>query len=297
MKPVDVAELIALAALWGASFLFTRIAVPAFGPYALAEIRVAIAALILLPLAAWSGSLPALRQHPGRFLLLGAVNTAFPFALFAYAALTITAGMASIVNAAAPMFAAAIAWIWLRDRLTVSQSLGLLIGLIGVIWLAGGWPDFGPHGSGWALAAALLATLSYGYSANVAKRYFSGVPPTAVAAGSQAAAALWLAPFALMFWPSQAIANRDWWAVVALGVLCTGVAYLLYFRLLARIGPARAITVTFLIPVFAMIWGGLVLSEAVTASMAVGCLLILAGTALATGLLSFNRRAAAPPAS
>lgn len=291
MKARDVADLVLLAALWGSSFLFMRIAVPTFGPLALAEVRVAIAAAMLLPLAAWSGDLAPLRSHAGRFVLLGAVNTALPFALFAYAALTISAAMASIVNAAAPIFAAVIAWFWLSDRLMSTQWLGLAVGLAGVIWLAGGWPDFGPHGDGQALAAALAGTVMYGLSANVVKRHFADVRPLAVAAGSQSAAALLLAPFALASWPSGPIPRGHWWAALALGVLCTGVAYLLYFRLIARIGAARTLTVTFLIPMFAMLWGATFLAEAITLPLLAGCALILAGTALATGVVKLPRRA------
>jgi drug/metabolite transporter (DMT)-like permease len=289
MRRRDLSDLVLLAALWGASFLFTRIAAPAFGPLALAELRVAIAAGILVPLLAWRAGLADLHAHRARFLLLGAVNTAIPFSLFAYAALSITAGLASILNATAPLFTALVAWLWLRERLTPAQWLGMGIGMAGVAWLSMSKAPFGAGGHGWAIAAALLATLSYGVSASVAKRCFSGVRPLAVAAGSQTAAALLLLPFALAFRPAGAIRASDWAAAVALGVLCTGIAYILYFRLIARVGPAQAMTVTFLIPAFAMLWGALILGEAVTMTMLAGCAVILAGTALATGLVRIPR--------
>jgi drug/metabolite transporter (DMT)-like permease len=288
MKRRDLTDLVLLAALWGASFLFTRMAAPAFGAFALAEIRVAVAATMLVPLLALRGGLADLRGRPGHFALLGAVNTALPFTLFAWAALSITAGLASILNATAPLFAALVAWIWLRDRLTALQWTGMMIGFGGVLWLAMSKASFSAGGSGWAIVAALGATLSYGISASVAKRFFGGVRPLAVAAGSQTAATLWLLPFALTAWPAMAPAPRDWAAAIALGVLCTGFAYILYFRLIARVGPAMAMTVTFLIPAFAMLWGGLFLGEQVTPAMLVGCAVILGGTALATGLLRFR---------
>lgn len=285
MKQRDVFDLVLLAALWGASFLFTRMAVPAFGALALAELRVAVAAALLLPLLALRGDFSALRERPARFAVLGAFNTAIPFALFAWAVLSITAGMAAILNATAPLFTALVAWVWLRERLNPVQWIGMAIGFAGVLWLTGARVGFAGGSSLLALVAALTATFSYGISASVAKRYFSGVRPLAVAAGSQTAAAALLLPFALATLPETMPSPRDWAAAIALGVLCTGIAYILYFRLIARVGPATAMTVTFLIPAFAMLWGGLFLSETVSAAMLAGCAVILAGTALASGWL------------
>lgn len=291
MRRRDLIDLVLLAAIWGASFLFTRIAAPAFGPFALAEVRVAIAAAMLVPLLAWRADLTELRRHAPLFLLQGAVNTAIPFALFAYAALTITAGLASILNATAPLFTALVAWLWLRERLTPLQWLGMAIGIAGVVWLSADKAQFAVGGSAWAIGAGVLASVSYGLSANVVKRYFTGVRPLAVAAGSQSAAAILLLPFAVAYWPAGALRVFDWGAAIALGVLCTGLAYILYFRLIARVGPATAMTVTFLIPAFAMLWGGLFLGEAVTGAMLAGCAVILAGTALATGMIRARRSA------
>ena len=285
MRRRDLIDLVLLAALWGASFLFTRIAVPAFGPLALAELRVAIAAVMLVLLLAWRADLSELRRHARRFLLLGAVNTAIPFSLFAYAALTITAGLASILNATAPLFTALVASVWLRERLTPLQWLGMAIGIAGVAGLSAeqGRVRGRRQRAGDRCGRARVAVVRV--SANVVKRYFTGVRPLSVAAGSQAAAALLLLPFAIAFWPDAPIRAVDWGAGIALGVLCTGLAYILYFRLIARVGPASAMTVTFLIPAFAMLWGALILGEDVTGAMLAGCAVILAGTALATGIV------------
>ncbi len=296
MKRRDLIDLVLLAALWGGSFLFTRMAAPAFGPFALAELRVAVAAVMLLGLLAWRGDFSELRARPARFVLLGAVNTALPFTLFAWAALSITAGMAAIINATAPLFAAGVAWVWLRDRLTALQWIGMAIGFAGVLWLSGFRTGFGNGMADWAIVAGLAATLSYGVAANVAKRYFHGVRPLSVAAGSQTAAALLLLPFAAVAWPDEWPSAHDWAAVLALGVLCTGTAYVLYFRLIARVGPATAVSVTFLIPAFAMLWGGLFLGEHVTVTMLIGCAVILGGTALATGLVRAPRSGVSQPA-
>lgn len=181
MKIRDLVDFILLAALWGASFLFMRIAAPAFGPLAVAEIRTAIAALILFSLLAWRGGTEELAPNALRFLALGAVNSAIPFVLFAYATTSIASGLAAILNATVPLFAALVAWLWLRDRLTVMQWLGLLIGFAGVLGLSAGSASFKAGGGGWAIIAALVASLSYGISGNVAKRYCAHVRPLAMA--------------------------------------------------------------------------------------------------------------------
>jgi drug/metabolite transporter (DMT)-like permease len=285
MKLHDLFDFTLLAALWGASFLFTRIAAPAFGPIAIADLRTAIAALVLLSLLAWRGGVAELAPNALRLLLLGAFNSAIPFTLFAYAALSITAGLASILNATVPLFAALVAWLWLRDKLTSMQWVGLVIGFGGVLWLSADSASFKPGGDGWAIAAGLVASLSYGISGNLAKRYFAHVRPLAVATGSQIAAAALLLPFTFFYFPAVMPSVLDWFALIALGVFCTGIAYALYFRLIARIGPAKTMAVTFLIPAFAILWGVLFLSESVTWVMLGGCAVILMGTALATQMI------------
>ncbi|MES2099486.1 MAG: DMT family transporter [Pseudomonadota bacterium] len=285
MKNSDLAELLGLAALWGASFLFVRMGAAEFGPVALAAMRVIGAALFLMPLLALRGELGVLRCHWRAIFVVGITNSALPFLLFAYAALSITAGLSAIFNAASPLFGALIAWLWLRDKLTPARIAGLVIGFAGVLWLAWDAASFRPGGSGWATLACIAATLFYGFSASLTKKHLSGVPPLAVAAGSQLAAALVLALPAALWWPSVAPSGQAWLTTVLLAVLCTGVAYLLYFRLIAHIGPANAIAVTFLIPVFAVLWGWMLLDERIDVSMLAGCTVILLGTGLATGLL------------
>lgn len=278
-----------LAALWGASFLFMRIAAPAFGPVALIELRVGLAAAVLLPILAWQGRAGLLGRHFLPLLFVGVTNSALPFVLYAWATLSVTGGFASVVNATSPLFAALVAWVWLKDRLSVASMVGLLIGLLGVVILVWGKASFRPGGSGWAVAACLGATLNYGVAANFTKRYLTGVNPMVVATGSQLYAAILLAPFALWLWPQQMPGTDEWLAVVFLAVACTGVAYVLYFRLIANVGPARAIAVTFLIPVFGMLWGAIFLGEVVTGNMVAGCAVILLGTGLAIGGLKVPR--------
>jgi len=285
LKSRDASELLILAALWGASFLFMRVAAPVFGPVALIELRVGLAAALLLPVLAWHGQLGVLRRRGAALLFVGLTNSALPFVLYAWAALSVTAGFASIVNATSPLFAALVAWLWLKDRLSPAALTGLLVGLLGVVVLVWGRASFHAGGSGWAVLACLGATLNYGVAANFTKRHLAGVEPMAIATGSQLYAALLLAPAAVWLWPSGNPGSEAWSAVVLLAVGCTGIAYILYFRLIANVGPARAIAVTFLIPVFGMLWGALFLGEAITPNMLGGCAVILMGTGLATGVL------------
>ena len=285
MKRRDIFDLLLLGALWGASFLFQRVAAPAFGALPLAAVRIAVAALILLPLLAWRGGLADITRRPGAFLMLGAVNTAIPFALFAWAVLTITAGVAAILNATAPMFGALVAWAWLRERPAALQALGLVIGFGGVLWLVSARAGLDVEGARAPIMAGLAACLCYGIAANYARRSFANVSPLAMATCSQLGATLLLAPLAAWAWPAVTPGARDWVAALILGVFCTGIAYLLFFRLLTRVGVVRAMTVTFLVPAFAMLWGALFLDERVTLTMLAGCAVILLGTALASGLL------------
>ncbi|MGA0612709.1 DMT family transporter [Caldimonas sp. KR1-144] len=299
MKPRDLCELLLLAALWGASFLFMRLGAGEFGPVALAAVRVGLASLALLPLALAAGQGTALRQHWRAIAVVGISNSALPFLAYSFAALSITAGLASVFNATTPLWGALIAWLWLRDRLTPWRVVGLVIGFAGVLWLAWDKASFKPGAqqTGWAVLACLGATLLYGWSASFTKRRLTGVPPLAVATGSQCAAAVALLPLALLAWPAQPISSTAWIAAVLLALLSTALAYLLYFRLIAHVGPANAIAVTFLIPVFAVLWGGIFLHEAVSTVMLAGCAVILLGTSLATGFWSPSSRTANAPST
>lgn len=290
MNARQFAELMLLGALWGASFLFMRVAVPEFGPLALVGVRVAIAAAVLLPLLAWRGQFGALRAHVRSIGSVGIVNSALPFLLFNIAALVLTAGLMSIFNATSPMWALFVAWLWLGEKPTPARVAGLALGLVGVAGLSWGKADFRPGAAGISpalgIAACLVATLLYGIAANLAKRHLAGVPPLAVATGSQSAAALVLLLPSMWAWPATPPSAAAWASAIVLGVACTGLAYLLYFRLIAQTGATSAISVTLVIPAFAMLWGALFLGEMPTPPMLAGCAAILAGTALSSGLVA-----------
>ena len=286
MKPRDLIDLVSLASLWGASFLFMRIAAPAFGPVPLIELRVAIAALVLAPLLAASGDITPLIRHWRPLFVLGLLNTALPFCLFAFSTLHLTGGLAAILNSTSPLWGALIAWAWLGQRPSASGGVGLLLGFAGVALLARDKLGAGAQEPLLAIGAALLGAFLYGVAAGYSRRTLADTEPLAIATGSQIAAAIMLLPAAVVLWPQDGVSASAWWAAIFMGVASTALAYFLYFRLIASVGPAKAITVTYLIPMFAMLWGALFIDEAVTATMVTGCAVILAGTALATGVIA-----------
>ncbi len=270
----DLIDFVVLTAIWGASFLFMQMAVPELGVMPTAALRVAIAALFLLPLVARRGLMGHLRLHWRATFLVGVFNSGIPFALYAFAVQQLDTGLTSILNATTPMFGAVVAWIWLRDRPTGSRAAGLVIGFVGVALLAGGGAGIRASAdarlAGWSVAACLAACLCYGIAASFTKRHLGGIPSLVTATGSQIGATLALALPAWWDRPAQIPGLQAWGAIAVLGVACSGVAYVLYFRLIERSGPARALAVTFVIPVAAMSYGVIFLSEALTAWM-VGC--------------------------
>lgn len=301
MSPTLIAEFVLLAALWGASFLFMHLGAAEFGALPTAGLRVGFGALFLLPVFLLRGVWSQFRRRAGAILFVGLLNSALPFALYSFAVLHIATGLSAILNATVPLSGALVAWLWLKDRPDGLRALGLLIGFVGVALLVLGKSGVGPAiapaagATGLtllAMGACLLATLCYGLAASYTKRHLSGVHPMATAAGSQIGASLALAVPTLAFWPTHAVSATAWWAVLALGLLCTAVAYVLFFRIIETAGPAKALTVTFLVPVFALLYGVVFLSESITGwTLACGAVILL-GTALSTGLLRWPVRKA-----
>jgi drug/metabolite transporter (DMT)-like permease len=300
MKVHDWGELLLLAAIWGASFLLMRLAAPAFGPFALVEVRVALAGLLLLPLVVLRRAAPgkswgagSLRARLAVLALVGLFNSALPFVLFSYASLSLAAGYSALLNATTPLWTAVIGRVVLREPVRPLQWCGLLLGAAGVAVLVWGKLDLRPGASGWAILACLAAPASYGIGAHLIRRRAAWVPPLALTSGSQLAAAVLVAPFAAATWPAIQPGPTQWAVAITLAVACTGFAYLLYFRLIGRLGATKAASVTFLIPLFAALWGGALLDEQIGPRMLVGGAIVLAGTALTLGRA---RAAAKPPA-
>lgn len=293
MRRADVVSMVSVAAMWGASYLFIRVGAPEFGAAAMGGVRAAAAAVLLLPLLLWRGQLSALRKHWRAISFVGVTNAALPFLLFNFAALTIPAGLSSILSATTPLFAALIGAIWLGERLTWGRMAGLALGFGGVVLLVVGKLHFLPHQdmlrTALASLACLTATLLYGISGNFSKRYLAEAPPLAVATGSQMVAAVLLIGPALALWPAQPPSAKAWGAVLMLAALCTTFAYVLFFGLIARLGASKAMSALFMIPAFGVLWGCLFLRETFSLQMGVSCLVILAGCALTTGLLEPSR--------
>ena len=283
-------EFILLAAIWGGSFLLMKMGASEFGPFATAFLRVLLATAFLLPLLLWRGQWAALRAKWRPALLVGVLSSGAPFVLFGFAVLHINTGLASIMNATTPLWAALVAWLWLHDKPTRIRLLGLAIGFAGVAALAWDSATFkaGAASPGMAVLATLAATLCYGIAASCAKKYLTGLPPLASATGSQVGAVLFLLVPAAMHLPAQNPSNTAWLAIVLLALFCTALAYILFFRIIAATGPANASAVTFLIPVFGVGYGALFLSEAVTLGMLVCGAIIVLGTALSTGFVNYK---------
>jgi drug/metabolite transporter (DMT)-like permease len=271
-------ELTVLGAIWGASFLFMRVSAREFGALPLVEIRLALGALILLPML-WNGYQHFNRKHVLPLIVVSAVNTAIPFSLFAWAAQRAPAGIGAITNATAVMWTALVAFVFFRENISRRRAFGLLVGFIGVAVLASGKTAGGS--SVWSAAlAGTFAGFLYGIGGNLIRRVFPGIPSGAVASATLVCASLLLAPFAIATWPQAAIPLHSWVSAVLLGVLCTGTAYFIYFRLIYRVGASRAVTVTYLVPLFGVVWAWIILGEPLTPSMAIAGALILGGVAL-----------------
>ncbi|WP_018982386.1 DMT family transporter [Salinimonas chungwhensis] len=286
--------LVLLGAIWGASFMFMRVAAPEFGIFALVEVRTCLATLVLLPVVLWRKEMADMRRFFWPIFAIGAINTAIPFALFNFASLHLEAGVNAILNATAPMFGAMVAFVWLHERLSKLAVTGLGLGFVGVTIISeqkigGGELSVLP------ILAACLATCCYGIAACMMKRFLTGAKPLAVATGSQAVASVLLLPLALMHWPDTSPSPHAWTNAVALAVAGTGIAYILYFHLIAAVGPSKAITVAYLVPLFGIVWGLVLLNETVSGQTLVGGACIMAGVGMTTGITRlFSRRGFAP---
>lgn len=291
MRGQDITDLILLSAIWGSSFLFMRLAVGDLGPFPLMAMRTGFALLVILPLLLLRHGIPSLIKDWKPIFIVGVVNAAIPFSLLAYAAITIPAGVLSILNAATPLWGATIALLWLKDKLPWPRIFGLIVGFSGIVLLV--WDEFEVDAvlsSGLALAAGLLAPLSFGFAASYTKRHLMGRDPLAVATGALISATLVLSPLAWLTWPSAEISSQTWGSVLMLSILCTGMTYIIFYRLVMNAGPAKASTVTLLIPVFGVLWGWLWLSEDVSGLILLGAGVILFGTVFATGILGESKR-------
>lgn len=282
MTPKQLSALILLAAVWGASFLFYRVAVPVLGPFILVELRVLLAGLALLAYALLSQKTLELKANLGKLFILSFLNSVLPFTLIAAAQLVLSASLASILNATTPLFAAIAASFWLSEKLTAKRLLGLPLGVLGVAALVGWSPLEFSTNVILAVSAMLLAALAYALAGIYIKRNFVGVSGLTLATGQQLAAAFLLFIPASFSVPEAAPSLIVISAVLALAFLSTALAYLLYFYLMAQVGPTKTLSVTYLIPIFGSLWGILFLDERFTLGMLIGFALVILSVMLVT---------------
>lgn len=288
-------DLFLLGAIWGAAFIFIRIAVPEFGPIALVEVRIVLAALVLLVLVAARRELGYFRGRWLPLTAIGALNTAVPFALYAYATRTVPASFAAVLNATVPLFGALLGRAFFGEALGLTRATGLAIGFAGVVVLVS--QDLNVGGGTLAIAAALGGSVCYALSAHLTRRMLPGIPSLTIAAGSLLASSALLAVPTLFLWPPTMPSAGAWGSTVALAIGATAIGYILYFRLLDTAGATGAMAVTYLIPGFGMLWGALFLAERITWPMLVGCASILAGVAVTTGVIRKWARSRRPQPS
>jgi drug/metabolite transporter (DMT)-like permease len=296
MAVTDVFSLLGVGGLWGGSFLFIRQAAPVLGPASLVEARVLLAALGLLAAAALARKVPDVRRDMWGFLILGALMAALPFTLIAAAELRITASLAAILNATTPLFALLVSALRQRTLPARRQLSGVVVGVIGVTVLVGLGPLRPGGGLLLAAAASLLAALCYALGGLYAAARFPGTPPLTTATGQQLGAAAWLLIPSLALPPRQPVTGGAVLAVAVLALACTSLGFVLFFRLVSRAGPTAALTVTFLVPLFGLLWGTVFLGETLNWSMPAGLLLVLSAVFLVTDVqLRYPGRPGAPP--
>jgi len=255
-----------------------------FGPALLIELRVLSGLVFLLPVCVYLGKHKDAYANWRIIAVVSLTNMAIPFCLLAFASMSIGAGFASILNSTVPFFAALIGYIFWDQRLSLMSLLGLFVGFSGVVILVldpNGATPFATNKL--AIAAGITGSLFYGIAVNLTAQKLRGISGLSITVGSLFFTSVILSPFALLFQPDVMPTGTIWLSVFALGVLCTGIAYLMFYRLIAKVGANRAITSTFLIPVFSILWGALFLEEQITFYMLGGCLLVLVGISMTIG--------------
>lgn len=282
MKPRSLLLLILLAAIWGSSFIFIRLSVDWFGAVPLTASRSFIAACALMPVMLLRGHWPMFRQYWPHLLVVGLISTALPFTFLSISTQYTSAGFASILNSLTPIFSAVIAWLWLQEKLTAAAITGIALSFIGLLVMVLDRQTLSTSFPLLPVLAGLGATFLYGLTGNYSRKFLAPVPPLVVSAGCQLFSTACMLPLAALQWPLEPIPLIGWLYASVLGIVCTGIAYIIYFHLLATVGVARTVVVTYLAPVFAMLWGFLFLDENVTLKMLAGAGCIMLGIGLTT---------------
>lgn len=280
MRKSNVARLLLLAAIWSGSFIFMRVLAPILGPIATAGFRLLLAGAVLSIYFKIIGFDVQWKKNIFHYLAIGIVNSALPFVLYSFAALYIPASLSVILNSSSPLFGSIFAAIWLSENLSLQKCCGLILGMTGVALVAVKEAiSFGEFGLV-AVVACLAASMCYGLAGIYIKKFGSHLKPLAIAGASQFAAGIVLIPLIFLSPVRAEIDTHVVLNMLGLSILCSAFAYILYFQLIADVGPSRALTVTFLMPAFGIIWGITFLGESVTAQMIIGCKAIICGTML-----------------
>jgi len=278
--------LVILASIWGLSFTFVKIATFDFGPFPLGMLRIAIAAVLLVIFCCITGKLKSSvallldKKYTLHLIIVGVLGQLFPFTLYVVAEQSISASNASILNATTPIWTAIIAVLWLKKSFNLIQLLGIVLGFMGVFVLMNDVQTQSTYIAYFSVFAILLATLCYALDVNYINKFLPNVPPIEMATVSTVYAALLGLPLAIIYWPTSPISPEAWKAAIMLGVLCTGIASILFFILVANVEGTMASSVTFIIPVFGVIWGMTLLDEQLTLHMVVAIAIIISSIVL-----------------
>ena len=291
MTAADLIRMLCLAALWGGSYAFMRVVAPVFGGVGTMWLRVSIAGVVLLVYALVTREDLQFSRWWKQYLFIGVMNSALPFFLIAFAMKTLPAGYGAILNALSPFFAALFAASMLNERLTALRLLGMALGLTGVGLIINLGPIPLNAETLTAAAASITATCLYGFIIVYTKKYTQDAPNMGIAVGTLILPAILVSPIGLLSVPPVMPATHVLLSLIGLAVLCSAVAYLLYYRLIRDVGPTRAISVTFLIPLFGVTWGALLFGETLNGGAVVGGIVVLIGVALVLGLLPYNVQA------
>lgn len=283
MLLIDYILLVALAAIWGASFIFMRILVPALGPVVTADLRMLLAGAALVLFMRFTGRAMDWKRNGKRYVIIGLLNSGIPFLLFSRAALVLPASVSVIINSLTPLFGAVGAVFWLHEKFTLRVAAGLALGIAGVAIIRNGGSMEVNAATTLGILMCVAATMFYAVGGIYVKRFAQDIGPAAIAAGSQLAVGLLFLPLILLFPATGHVTFRIGAEMAAFALLCSAVAYIIYYRLMKILGPTKAATVTFLIPVFGFIWGALFLGESVTPSMLIGGAVVLSGIYFVTG--------------
>jgi drug/metabolite transporter (DMT)-like permease len=280
MKTIELFLLLLLSAVWGASFLFMRIAAPEFGVIVLIFLRICIALLVLSPLFFSLKIRQEIRENFHHLLVLGLFNTALPFCLIAWTTLSIEAGLTSLLISATPLFAAVIGHIKFKVHLAPRQWFGLFVGVIGVLIFSWQKLSFREGGSGFAILSGLFAAFLFASAALYVDRYLKNISAQSISLGSLSAAFFLLMIPGIHYWPQVLPSIPAWIAVFGLAIFGTSFAYLLYFYLMKKVGAMIATTITWINPLFAVAWGMIILGEQLTITIVIGMVITFFGAYL-----------------